>query len=829
MSTTLGSVLLIVALLGLAYKRANLKVSAIVVGVIAALAFFGPASAPLTTIAVVIAAAFAVLSLEAFRASTVTRPIFAIYKKILPEMSETEATALEAGTVWWDGELFAGKPNWNKLIDHPNPTLAPEEQAFLDNQVETLCSMVDEWEISNQGDMSKEVWQYIQKERFFSMIIPKEYGGLGFSAQAQSAVLQKLSGLSGAVFSTVGVPNSLGPGELLLKYGTQEQKDHYLPRLADGREIPCFGLTGPRAGSDATSLPDTGVVCKGEWEGKEVLGLKLNFSKRYITLAPVATVVGLAFRMFDPDKLLGDKYDIGITVALLPRQLKGMDIGNRHKPIGSPFMNGPIVGKDVFIPLDFIIGGADNAGEGWRMLVECLSVGRCITLPSSGAGGGKYGIAAAGAYARIRRQFGVPIAKLEGVQDSLARIAGNAYISAAAARVTAISIDQGEKPSVPSAILKYNLTEAARQIAIDSMDVHGGKAIIRGPGNYIESGYSSVPVAITVEGANILTRSMITFGQGAIRCHPFVLPEMDAAKADDLKAFDKALFGHFGFIFSNMSRSVVLSLTNAAFTSVPVSGPTRKYYKQINRYAANFALAVDMCMFSLGGELKFRELISARLADMVSKMYLASMVLKHWEDQGRNKEDLILVEYAMDKLFSEFETAQDGLIKNLPARPVAWLLRALTLPLGRTAKAPSDKTIAKIVDLTSAATGTRERLIEGIYRGDNGKNPLFMYDSLLSRAEKAEPIYKKIGIALKEGKFNEANLTIEGRIHDAVEMNVLTKDEGDFMIAFEKDVLDMVNVDDFPLEHFGEVAIKHDEPAPAKKPGKKKTEDTADA
>ena len=829
MSTTLGSLLLIVALLGLAYKRANLKTSAIVVGVIAALAFFGPASATLTTIAVVLTAVFAVLSVESFRASTITRPIFAIYKKILPEMSETEATALEAGTVWWDGELFAGKPNWHKLIDHPNPSMSPEEISFLENQVETLCSMVDEWEISNQGDMSKEVWEYIQKERFFSMIIPKEYGGLGFSAQAQSAVLQKLSGLSGAVFSTVGVPNSLGPGELLLKYGTEEQKNHYLPRLADGREIPCFGLTGPRAGSDATSLPDTGVVCKGEWEGKEVLGLKLNFNKRYITLAPVATVVGLAFRMFDPEKLIGDKYDIGITVALLPRHLKGMDIGNRHKPIGSPFMNGPIFGKDVFIPLDFIIGGAANAGEGWRMLVECLSVGRCITLPSSGAGGGKYGIAAAGAYARIRRQFGVPIAKLEGVQDSLARIAGNAYINAAAARVTAISIDQGEKPSVPSAILKYNLTESARQIAIDSMDVHGGKAIIRGPGNYVETGYSSVPVAITVEGANILTRSMITFGQGAIRCHPFVLPEMDAAKADDLKAFDKALFGHFGFIFSNMSRSAVLSLTNSAFTSVPVSGPTKKYYKQINRYAANFALMVDMCMFSLGGELKFRELISARLADMVSKMYLASMVLKHWEDQGRQKEDLILVEYAMNKLFSEFEVAQDGLIKNLPARPVAWLLRALTLPLGRTAKEPSDKMVAKIVDLTSANTGTRERLIQGIYRGDNGKNPLFQYDSLLARVDKADPIYKKIGGAIKAGKFDESNLTIEGRIHDAVEMGVLTKDEGEFMIDFEKDVLDLVNVDDFPLEHFGEVSIKHDEPAPAKKTRKKKTEEAAEA
>jgi acyl-CoA dehydrogenase len=824
MTTTTWALLLVAALVGLAYKKAGLKTSAIVTGAILAAAYLTDAATGFIVTTAIFTAAFGVLSLAGFRANTITRPIFAIYKKILPQMSETEATALEAGTVWWDGELFAGKPNWHKLIDHPNPSLSPEEQSFLDNQVETLCSMVDEWEISNQGDMSKEVWEYIQKERFFSMIIPKEYGGLGFSAQAQSAVLQKLSGLSGAVFSTVGVPNSLGPGELLLKYGTQEQKDHYLPRLADGREIPCFGLTGPRAGSDATSLPDTGVVCKGEWEGKEVLGLKLNFSKRYITLAPVATVVGLAFRMFDPDKLLGDKYDIGITVALLPRHLKGMDIGNRHKPIGSPFMNGPIFGKDVFIPLDFIIGGAANAGEGWRMLVECLSVGRCITLPSSGAGGGKYGIAAAGAYARIRRQFGVPISKLEGVQDSLARIAGNAYINAAAARVTAISIDQGEKPSVPSAILKYNLTESARQIAIDSMDVHGGKAIIRGPGNYVETGYSSVPVAITVEGANILTRSMITFGQGAIRCHPYVLPEMDAAKENNLQAFDKALFGHFGFIFSNMSRSAVLSLTNAAFTSVPVSGPTKKYYKQINRYAANFALCVDMAMFSLGGELKFRELISARLADMVSKMYLASMTLKHWEDQGRQKDDLPMVEYAMAKLFSEFEEALDGFLKNLPARPVAWLVRALTMPLGFSAKKPSDKLVAKLVDLTSAATGTRERLIEGIYRGDNGRNPLFQYDSLLARVDQADPIYKKIGVALKEGKFDESNLTIEGRIHDAVEMGVLTKDEGEFMIDFEKDVLDLVNVDDFPLEHFGEVAIKHDEPKPAKKTRKKKAE-----
>jgi acyl-CoA dehydrogenase len=810
MTTTTWVVLLVLALTGLAYKKANLKVSTLVIAAFAVLALFTGAATGFVVTSAIFAAVLGVLSLSAFRAKSITRPIFAIYKKVLPEMSATESTALEAGTVWWDGELFAGKPNWHKLMDHPNPQLRPDEQAFLDNEVETLCSMINEYEIKENGDMPVELWDYIKANRFFSMIISKEYGGLEFSAQAQSAVLQKLSGLSSAVMSTIGVPNSLGPAELLLKYGTDAQKNHYLPRLVDGREIPCFGLTGPRAGSDATSLPDTGVVCKGMWEGKEVLGLNMNFSKRYITLAPVATVVGLAFRMFDPEKLLGDKSDIGITVALLPRILKGMEIGNRHNPIGSPFMNGPIFGKNVFIPLDFIIGGVENAGQGWRMLVECLSVGRCITLPSSGAGGGKYGIATAGAYARIRRQFGIPISKLEGVQEPLARIAGHSYINSAAARVTAISIDNGEKPSVPSAILKYNLTESARQIAIDSMDIHGGSAICRGPNNYVESGYSSVPVAITVEGANILTRTMITFGQGAIRCHPFVLAEMNAAKENNLAAFDKALFGHFGFILSNIARSFVLSTTNAAFTSVPASGPTKKHYKQINRYAASFALSVDMAMFSLQGDLKFRELISARLADMLSKLYLASMTLKHWEDQGRQKDDLPLVEYAMAKLFSEFEEALDGFTKNLPARPVGWLVRALTMPLGRSVAKPSDKLVAKIVDLTTSATATRERLITGTYRGDNGRNPMFKYDSLLTRVDQADPIYKKIGEALKAGKYDESNLTIENRISHGVAMGILTQEEGDFMIVFEKDVLEMVNVDHFPLEGLGPVSIKHD-------------------
>ncbi|MCL6271415.1 acyl-CoA dehydrogenase [Sansalvadorimonas sp. 2012CJ34-2] len=804
------SLLLVILLITLAFKRTNLKTSSMVMGGFTVISWLFSAGGATVLAALIVAAVLGGLTQTRFRANTITRPIFKIYKKLLPTMSETESTALEAGTVWWEGEIFSGKPNWSKLLNHPSPSLSQEEQNFLDNQTETLASMVDEWQISRDGDMPKDVWDYMMNEKFFAMIIPKEYGGLGFSAQAQSAVLQKLSSISGSVFSTVGVPNSLGPAELLLKYGTQEQKNYYLPRLADGREIPCFGLTGPRAGSDATSLPDTGVICRGEYEGKSMIGIRLNFSKRYITLAPVATVVGLAFRMFDPEGLLGEESDIGITVALLPRGLEGMDIGRRHKPLGSPFMNGPIRGKDVFIPLDFIIGGAEMKGEGWRMLVECLSVGRCITLPSSGAGGSKYAVASTGAYARIRRQFNVPVAKLEGVQETIARIVGNAYISAAGARVTAIAIDQGEKPAVPSAILKYNLTEMARQTAIDAMDVHGGKGIIDGPGNYLASGYASVPVAITVEGANILTRSMITFGQGAIRCHPYVLPEMHAAQNNSLEDFDKALFSHFGMIFSNAARSLVMSLTNAALVSVPVSGATRKYYQKIDRYSASFAFAVDMCMFSLGGQLKFRELISARLADMVSKLYLASCVLKHWDDQGQQRDDLPVVDYSCRKLFAEFEDAMQELIRNLPNRPVAWMLRAVTLPLGRRARKPGDRLVSKVVGLVTAATQTRERLIQGIYRGDSGHNPLYAYDSLLCRVEKADPIYRKIGEALKKGRYNEAELTIEGRITQGVAIGILTEEEGRFMLEFEKDVLDMINVDDFPLEHFGSVAVNHD-------------------
>ncbi len=811
--------LFVLILMALAGYRASLTLGALVMAGFTLFNWLFTDSGLATLFALIATAALALLSQRGWRARTLTRPVFTLYKQLLPDMSDTEKTALKAGTVWWEGSLFAGQPDWQALAQHPNPTLSAEEQHFLDNETEALAALLDEWQINHDGDLSPAAWEIMKRDGFFAMIIPKEYGGKGFSNLAQSAILQKLSGLSAAAFSTVAVPNSLGPAELLLKYGTDEQKNHYLPRLADGRDIPCFALTAPRAGSDATSLPDTGVVCHGTFQGKEVLGLRLNFSKRYITLAPVATVIGLAFRMFDPEYLLGDDSDLGITVALLPRHvdgqpLEGMTIGRRHKPLGSPFMNGPIQGQDVFIPLDFIIGGVEQRGHGWKMLVECLSVGRCITLPSSGAGGSKYALAAASGYARIRRQFNVPIAKLEGVQEALARIAGRSYIANAGARVTAIATDQGEKPSVPSAILKYNITEIARQVANDSMDIHGGKGIITGPNNYLASGYASIPVAITVEGANILTRSMITFGQGAIRCHPYVLPEMNAAQQDDLQAFDQAFFGHLGFITSNGVKSLAMGLTSGRFSAASDNSSARCHYQSINRYAAAFALTVDACMLSLGGELKFRELISARLADMLSKLYLASCTLKHWQDQGAHHQDQPVLDYACQTLFSEFEEALHELLNNLPARSLAWTVRLLTLPLGRRAHKPNDDLVHKVVDLVTANTDTRERLTAGIYRGEgisgaDGKpvpNPLAIYDGLLERATQAEPLYKKISQALKEGRYDETELTIEGRITQGQTLGVLTEKEAAFMTEFERDVLTMVNVDDFPLEYFGSVS-----------------------
>jgi acyl-CoA dehydrogenase len=714
----------------LAYQRIDLRTSTIATGI--ALAVYTVFGSGAWWWLILLWLAFGLLvvpNLVEVRREKITKPLLAIYRKMLPSMSSTEREALEAGNVWWDGELFSGMPDWDKLMSYPAPRLSEEEQAFIEGPCEELCRMIDDWAINHEiGDMPKEVWDYIIEKKFFAMIIPRQYGGLEFSAYANSVVIQKLASRSAVASSTVGVPNSLGPAELLLHYGTDEQKDRYLPGLADGSEIPCFALTSPQAGSDAASLIDTGVVCKGKWQGKTITGIRLNWSKRYITLAPVATVLGLAFKLYDPDHLMGDEDEYGITAALIPTDIEGVEIGRRHDPLSIAFMNGPTKGKDVFVPLDFIIGGPEMAGKGWKMLVELLSVGRAITLPSTASGGGQAASYATGAYAMIRKQFNTPIASFEGVGEALTRIAGYSYIMNSAVSVTSGAIDQGEKPAVPSAILKYHCTELSRKVANDAMDVHGGKGVMMGPNNYLGRGYMATPIAITVEGANILTRSLIIYGQGAIRCHPFVLRELQAAGDEDLDRglieFDDALFGHIGYAISNVARSFFLALTHAKFSQVPLNTPTRRYYQNINRYSAAFALASDFAMLTLGGDLKKRELLSARLGDILSAMYLASCVLKHFENQGRRATDLPLVEWSVRTLMYQAQESLHEFLLNFPNRPVSWLLRFFMFPRGRTYKNPSDQIGSRVVDLVTTPGESRERLSEYAYTTLEPGNPL---------------------------------------------------------------------------------------------------------
>jgi acyl-CoA dehydrogenase len=799
----------------LAYQRVSLLTATITYG--AALfvyALAGEGSLPWMIFLWLVLAGLVLLNIEPLRIRFISRPFLRTYRRLLPSMSQTEKDALEAGTVWWDGELFSGGPDWEKLLSAATPKLTAEEQAFIDGPCEELCRMIDDWEITHQrADLPPHIWDYLKTKGFFAMIIPKKYGGLQFSAYAHSCVLVKLSSRSSTVSSTVAVPNSLGPAELLLHYGTDEQRDYYLPRLARGEEVPCFALTGPRAGSDAASIPDTGIVCRGIYEGREVLGLKLNFSKRYITLAPIATVIGLAFRLFDPDKLLGgERTDYGITCALIPRSTAGITIGRRHFPLNVPFQNGPIQGKDVFVPLDFIIGGAKMAGQGWRMLVEQLSVGRCISLPSSATGGAKAAVFASGAYTRIRRQFNVPVGQFEGVAEVLARMAGHTYIMDAARSVTAGAIDGGEKPSVPSAMLKYHLTEFGRMVANDAMDVHGGKGICLGPKNYLARGYQVVPVAITVEGANLLTRSLIIFGQGAIRCHPFVLREMNAARDKDkqkgLREFDDALFGHIGFTISNAVRSLVMALTLARFSRVPDTGPTERFYQHINRFSASFAFATDVAMLTLGGYLKKKESLSARLGDVLSCMYLSSMVLKHYENQGRSEEDLPLVEWACRSLLYRAQEQLHTFLRNFPNRFLAAFMRIFIFPRGQTYHAPSDRIGHNVVEQILRSTMTRDRLTNGIYRTVEPSNPLGLLHEAMVLSEAAEPLEKRVRVdGVKTGRITA--LDLPGQIQQAVAEGILSETEAATLLNYDRRVMDLIHVDDFDP---AEMAADHIEP-----------------
>ncbi|MDN4504178.1 acyl-CoA dehydrogenase FadE [Alteromonadaceae bacterium BrNp21-10] len=742
------------------------------------------------------------LNLNSFRKHNITLPILKIYKKIMPEMSRTEQEAINAGTVWWDGDIFSGKPDWNKLHSIPMARLTAEEQAFLDGPCDEACRMLDEWEVNHKlADLPPQLWQFLKDNKFFAMIIKKEYGGLDFSAYAQSRVLQKLSAKGAVLASTVGVPNSLGPGELLQHYGTEEQKNHYLPRLAAGKEIPCFALTSPDAGSDAGAIPDVGIICKGKFNGKEVLGMRLTFNKRYITLAPVATVVGLAFKLHDPEHLIGEEENLGITCALIPADTKGLDIGNRHFPLNVPFQNGPVRGKDIFVPLDYIIGGQDMAGQGWRMLMECLSVGRCITLPSNATGGAKTIAMATGAYARIRRQFKLPIAKMEGIEEMLGRIGGNTYLMDAVTSMTTMGVDLGEKPSVISAICKYHMTEKSREVMDAAMDIHGGKGIMLGPNNYLGRGYQSIPIGITVEGANILTRNMMIYGQGAMRCHPYVLKELYAANHDDraesLSDFDKALFGHIGFAISNFFRCLWFSFSGACFAKAPFKDETTRYYKSMERYSSNLALLSDIAMGVLGGELKRRERISARLGDMLSFIYLGSTVVKRFNDEGRQKEDLPLMHWAMQDSLHQLEVAQEELLRNFPSKTLGRILKLIVMPFGKSYAPPSDKLDHQVSRIMQKPCASRDRIIQGQYLTREEGNIVGQMEQTLDDILACEPLHSKICKAANEKLFftNLDQLALRG-----LELGVITTEEADLLTRTEIGRLQVINVDDFAPE-----------------------------
>ncbi|MBI5501546.1 MAG: acyl-CoA dehydrogenase [Deltaproteobacteria bacterium] len=755
--------------------------------------------------------------LVALRRRVLAAPLLRLFRRMQPPMSETERAAIEAGGVWWERELFSGRPDWSRFLATPAATLTTEERAFLDGPCEELCRMLDEWRISHEwADLPPEAWRFLRERGFFAMIIPKRYGGLGFSHFAHSQVLLKIASRSPTAASIVSVPNSLGPAELLLRYGTDQQRDYYLPRLADGREVPCFALTSVSAGSDATSLRDTGVVCKGMWEGREVLGIRLHWDKRYITLAPVATLLGLAFKLRDPDRLLGDRTDYGITCALVPTHLPGVTIGRRHLPLHVPFQNGPTSGHDVFIPVDHIIGGPAMAGHGWRMLVENLSVGRSISLPANATGGAMLGLYATGAYARVRRQFRVPLAAFEGIQEALARMAANVYTMDAARRMTLAALDQGERPAVASAILKYHVTQLARTVGDDAMDIHGGKGIMLGPANYLAPGWSAGPIAITVEGANILTRCLIIFGQGAVRAHPYVLAEMEAARDHDrdrgLRRFDHALFRHAGFLLANAARASLAAATGGrtALAAPPLSALAHRY-RTLSRHSAAFALLADTALLTLGGTLKRRERLSARLGDLLSFLYLGSAVLKRYADTGEPDADRPVVDYALDELERRFETTAAEILANLPGRAIAATVRALVLPRGPRAVGPSDTLASRVAALVTAPTATRQRLTEGIFTADPD-GIVAGLDQTLALAVQVEPIEKRIRTAIATGSLAAPADNGETDLAPAaVQAGVITADEAEQLARFHTLVERIVAVDDFDPAELAAVSLAGNE------------------
>src|SRR5476649_1162118 len=749
------------------------------------------------------------LTLKPLRRALLTSKALGLFRTIMPAMSDTERAAIEYGTVWWDAELFSGKPNWDRLLKAAPPSLSAEEQAFLDNEVETLCDIANDWETTQiWQDMSPEGWQYTKDAGFLGMIIPKQYGGKGFSHYAHSQVVMKLSTRCSAAAISVMVPNSLGPAELLLHYGTDAQRNYYLPRLARGEDIPCFALTSPYAGSDAGAIPDLGIVCKGLHEGEQVLGFKVTWDKRYITLGPIATVLGLAFRAEDTEGLLGKAGSLGITCALIPTSHPGVNSGRRHWPLNAVFQNGPTTGKDVFIPLEWVIGGRAQVGNGWRMLMECLAAGRAISLPSANVGLGKVAVRGTSAYAAMRKQFGLPIGKFEGVQAPLARMAGHLYACDAVRKVSVAALAVKEKPSVISAIAKYHVTERARIIVNDGMDIVAGKGICMGPNNFLARAYQQSPIAITVEGANIMTRCLIIFGQGLIRCHPYVFREMEAARRqgpEGLEAFDRAMFGHIGFVLANTVRAVVHGLTAGRLLKAPAQTEPAlaPYYRQIERLSVVLALVSDISMGVLGGALKRKESITGRLGDILSQLYILSCILKRFDDDGRPRADLPLVHWAAQDALLRAHEALAEVLDNYPSNAAAAVVRGLTFPFGIPQRKPSDRLLAQVADVVQTPGETRERLLANSYIPRPEIDKLAYGELALRLLPQVELIEARFKSAVKQGLIEP--MPISGvaftpwRVK-ARALDLISDDEDSLLARYVEYGDHAIQVDDFPQD-----------------------------
>lgn len=743
-----------------------------------------------------------VLNVGSVRRALLTKPVFAMLKKSMPPISATERDALEAGTTWWEKQLFSGRPDWNEFAEISLPQLTAEEQSFIDNEVSELCALLDEWKIQNDlKDLPPEAWQFLKDKNFFGLIIPKEYGGRDFSPYAQSRIMSKIASRSGTAAVTAMVPNSLGPGELLVKYGTEEQRQRWLPGLANGTEIPCFGLTGPEAGSDAGSIPDTGIVCKGMFEGQEVIGLKLTFSKRWITLAPVATVVGLAFKVYDPEGLLGDasKTDYGITCALIPANHPGVEIGKRHNP-GSPFMNGPIYGTDVFIPVDWIIGGAAMAGKGWRMLIECLGAGRGVSLPALSTASGEMNYRMVGAYARIRRQFNTEVGKFEGVQEATAEIAATGYTLEAMRQFVTKGLETGA-PSVMTAMAKYHATELMRKSVEHSMDVVGGRAIQKGPRNFLVASYHSVPVAITVEGANILTRSLMIFGQGAMRCHPFLFEEMQAMQLENgsegLKKFDKLFTSHLGHIANNMLRTKLLGIVGGRFSSLPANADdfSKRWYQRINLLSAALASMSDIALGVLGGNLKRRELLSARLGDVHSQLFIACAILKFHSAHARTRAEDAHAEYALTRALYIAQEALRDFANNFPVKFLAKVISFVAMPFGSIVKKPNDHLIRELGDLIMEENPVRTMLGQYLYVSHDPEDAFGRVEGTYQMLLSLGPVWQSFLKAKNTGKISGSS--IEELAKDAATKNIIQPQDVARVVDYDARRFDCLITDSF--------------------------------